>query len=94
MEILSSKEYAKLISESVEEKETREAYEANLIEMGKNSANEIMDGFKQGAIRTLKYVMDSYLAIKAEFKDQAGLTWETIEAMLADISVNFLEEII
>ena len=93
METLNSKEYANLISETVEEAETKECYEANLIEMGKNSANEIQDAFKQGAILTMKYVMDTYLMVKNKFQEQPGLSWEALDCMLSDISVNFMEEI-
>lgn len=94
MEMLTSKEYAKLIGETVEEKENRDAYEANLIAMGKDSAYQIEDAYKQGAILTVKYVMDTYFTVKNDFREQSGLSWEALECMLADISVNFLEDII
>lgn len=94
METLTSKEYAKVISETVAEKENREAYEANLIAMGKDSANQIQDAFKQGAILTMKYVMDTYLEVKNRYSNKEGLSWEALDCTLADISVNFLEDII
>ena len=93
METLTSKEYAKIISETVAEKENRECYEANLIAMGKDSANQIQDAFKQGAILTMKYVMDTYLEIKNRYPNKEGLTWEALDCIFADISVNFLEDI-
>ena len=94
METLTSKEYAKVINETVDERENREVYEANLIAMGKDSANQIQDAFKQGAILTMKYVMDIYLEVKNRYSDKEGLMWEALDCMFADISVNFLEDII
>ena len=95
METLNSKEYAKLISESVEERQNREAYEANLIEMGKNSANEIQDGYNQGKIYAIKHIMDTYKTVKDYYteKGMEGLTFEVFDAMLAETTTYILEEL-
>ena len=92
METLTSKEYAKVINETVEEKENREAYEANLIAMGKDSANQIQDAFNQGKIMTLKHIMDTYTMVKNHYNNLEGLTFEVIDLMLAEAASYIMEE--
>lgn len=95
METLTSKEYADQISETVEEAEIKECYEANLIEMGKNSANEIQDGYNQGKINALKHIMDTYKTVKDYYteKGMEGLTFEVFDAMLAEATTYIMEEV-
>lgn len=95
METLSSKEYANHISETIEEAEMKECYEANLIAMGKNSANEIQDGYNRGKINAVKHIMDTYKAVKDYYteKGMEGLTFEVFDVMLAEATTEIMEEI-
>ena len=95
MEMLSSEEYAKVISETIEEKEIREAYEANLIAMGKDSANQIQDGYKQGIVNAIKHIMDTYKSVRDYYSEKGmeGLTFEVIDVMFAEAVEGVLEEI-
>ena len=95
MEMLSSEEYAKVISETVEEKENREAYEANLIDMGKDSANQIQDAYKEGKLIATKYIMETYKSVRDYYSEKGmeGLTFEVIDVMLAEAMEGVLEEI-
>ena len=92
METLSSKEYAHMISETENEKELRESYEANLIAMGKDSANQIQDAFNQGKIMALKHIMDTYTAVKNHYNNLEGLTFDVIDLMLAEAITEIMEE--
>ena len=92
METLTSKEYAKVISETVEEKEDRESYEANLVAMGKNSANEIQDAFIAGKTLAIKHIMDVYKSVKDYYSDRECLTFECFDAVLAEAAAEIMEE--
>ena len=93
METLTSKEYAKVISETSEEKENREAYEANLIAMGKDSANQIQDAFIQGKLLVLKYIMERYKEVKDYFNEkQSGLSWEVLDEFMVSCADYITEE--
>ena len=95
MEMLSSEEYAKVISETVEEKENREAYEANLIAMGKDSANQIQDAYKEGTVNAIKHILDTYKSVRDHYSEKGmeGLTFEVIDVMLSEAVEGVLEEI-
>ena len=92
METLNSKEYAKVINETVAEKENREAYEANLIAMGKDSANQIQDAFIAGKTLVAKHVMEVYSRVKDYYSDRDGLTFECFDLMLAEAIAEIMEE--
>lgn len=93
MKTLTSKEYAKVISETVAEKENREAYEGNLIAMGKDSANQIQDAFIQGKLLALKYIMERYKEVKDYFSEkQSGLTWEVLDEFIVSCADYITEE--
>lgn len=93
MEMLTSKEYAKLISETIEEKEVREAYEANLIAMGKDSANQIQDAFNAGKATAIKHILDIYKSVREHYSNKEGLTFECFDAMLDEAVMEIMEEI-
>ena len=95
MEMLNSKEYAKCISETVEEKAIKEAYEANLIAMGKDSANQIQDAFNQGKIMALKHIMETYKSVKDYYSDKGleGLTFEVLDVIFTECAEYIMEEI-
>ena len=92
METLTSVEYSKLISETIEEKELRDSYEGNLIAMGKDLPYQIEDAFKQGKIMALKHVMDTYKSVKDHYTHLEGLTFEVIDVMLAEVASYVMEE--
>ena len=81
MEMLTSKEYAKLISETLEEKYRREAYEANLIEMGKRSAYEIENAYIEGQKDMIHKLSVCMEIMRTE--DKIALTLNDLEDILA-----------
>lgn len=91
METLNSKEYASYISETVEEVENRKCYEANLIEMGKNSAYEIQDAFIAGKTLAVKHIMDVYKNVKDHYSDKEGLTFECFDVILSEAVTEIME---
>jgi galactose-1-phosphate uridylyltransferase len=93
MAILSSKEYAAKLSETVKEVEDRECYEANLMAMGKDSPYQIEEAFKEGKIIALKHIMDIYKAVKEHYSNMEGLTFNVIDVMLAEAAEEIMEDI-
>lgn len=93
MEMLTSKEYARLISETTEEREIREAYEANLIAMGKDSANQIQDAFNAGKAAAIKHILDTYKRVREHYSNKEGLTFECFDAMFDEAVMEIMEEI-
>ena len=93
MKKVNSTEYAKVISETVAEKESRDCYEANLLNMGKDSAAQIQDAFNQGKILALKYILQTYKAVREHYSNQAGLTFEVLDAFFAECTNDIMEEI-
>ena len=92
MEILTSKEYAKVIRETVEQKKNREAYEANLIEMGKRSAYEIEQGFKEGKKLAISHLRSTYNSLKEYYADKEGLSFDCFDLILDQVEMELLEE--
>jgi hypothetical protein len=93
METLTSKEYADMISASTDDIEVKEAYEANLIAMGKDSACMIQDGYNEGKLFALKHIMDTYNAVKNHYATLEGLTYDVLDVMLAECAAYIMEEI-
>lgn len=93
MSTMNSKEYADKIRETVEERERREDYEANLIAMGKDMPYQLEDAYKQGKVNAIKHVMDTYTQVKEHFKEHEGLTFEAFDMMLADAAEYIVEEL-
>lgn len=92
METLTSKEYAAQINETIEAAELKESYEANLIAMGKDSANQIQDAFIAGKALAVKHIMDVYNNVKDYYSSKEGLTFECFDVMLAEAVAEIMEE--
>ena len=93
METLSSKEYADIISQTTNEKELQESYEANLMAMGKDMPYQLEDAYKQGKVNAIKHVMEVYKSVREHYSHMEGLTFEVFDVMLAEAVNQVLEEI-
>ena len=95
MEILSSKEYAASISQTIEEKELLEDYEANLVAIGKASANNIQEAFKEGKDAAVKHLMQTYEEFKQYYQNKGmeGLTFEAFDTLLDETVYYIMEDL-